>query len=326
MQRSNKMRESKVVMPVAVFLVGIALLSGCQRDAGSVPAVADPSADAARAAFVAAEQRWRDERKAGLLAPDGWTSLVGLHWIDPGPHYVGSEADNGIKLAKGPPQLGMLDLGKNGGVRLVPDKAATLTLDDAPITAPTALKTDEDEAGPSRIGFDGGKGMATVIKRGERYALRVKHADADSRVHFTGLNYWPADPAWNVQARFLPHPAGKTIPIASIIGTIDDTPNPGAVEFVHGGKTYRLEAIDEGDGELFLVFADRSNGHGSYGAGRFLDAGKPDAAGGVQLDFNRSYNPPCAFTPFATCPLPPPENRLDLAITSGEKTYAHPKP
>ena len=98
-------------------------------------------------------------------------------------------------------------------------------------------------------------------------------------------------------------------------------PNPGAVEFERDGKTYRLEALDEGDGGLFLVFADRTSGHGSYGAGRFLDAPKPGAAWHVALDFNQAYNPPCAFTPFATCPLPPPENRLDLAIDAGEKTY-----
>jgi len=123
---------------------------------------------------------------------------------------------------------------------------------------------------------------------------------------------------------FVPHPAGKTIEIADIIGTLNQVPNPGAIEFQRDGKTYRIEALDEGDDELFLVFADRTNGHGSYGAGRFLYAPRPDAQGRVALDFNQSYNPPCAFTPFATCPLPPPENRLDLAVLSGEKAYAKP--
>jgi uncharacterized protein (DUF1684 family) len=122
----------------------------------------------------------------------------------------------------------------------------------------------------------------------------------------------------------VPHPAGQTIEIASIIGTTDQVPNPGAIEFTRDGKTYRIEAQDEGEGELFLVFADRTNGHGSYGAGRFLYAPMPDANGKVMLDFNQSYNPPCAFTAFATCPLPPPQNRLDLAITAGEKAYAKP--
>ena len=121
--------------------------------------------------------------------------------------------------------------------------------------------------------------------------------------------------------RLIPNPPGKTIPVADIIGAINDQPSPGAVEFERDGKTWRIDALDEGDGRLFLVFADRTNGHGSYGAGRFLYADAPDAEGNVVVDFNQAYNPPCAFTPFATCPLPPPDNRLDLAIPAGEKKY-----
>lgn len=287
---------------------------------GSVNAGPTPAA----VAFAREQRRWRAARLADVTRPDGWTSLVGLHWVGRGPHYVGSAPDNGIRIAKGPPQLGMLELRKDGALRLVPASGAGLTLDGAPLTSAAELRSDADEHGPSAIGFDQGKGIAMVIKRGDRYALRVKHADAEARTGFVGLDYWPASPQWRIAARFLPHPPGRTIPIANITGGIDDTPNPGVVEFAHGGRSWRLEALDEGDGELFLVFADRTNGRGSYSAGRFLDAGKPDAQGRVMLDFNRSYNPPCAFTAFATCPLPPPENRLDLAIAAGEKAYAKP--
>ncbi|MEO6263735.1 MAG: DUF1684 domain-containing protein [Luteimonas sp.] len=297
-------------------------LAGCQRDSGKQPTEGRQAMDepAAAMSFARSEQTWRDERRANLTKPDGWTSLIGLHWIDPGAHYLGSDADNGIRLAMGPAHLGMLDIdGKR--IRFVPDKAAALTLDGQPFTAAAPLRTDVDEAGPSVIGFDDGKGLATVIERNDRYALRVKHADAPTRTRFAGLDYWPAEPAWKIEGRFVPHEAGKTIEIANIIGSTDQVANPGAVEFQQGGKTYRIEALDEGDGELFLVFADRTNGHGSYGAGRFLYAPMPDATGRVVLDFNQSYNPPCAFTAFATCPLPPPENRLDLAITAGEKAY-----
>lgn len=310
----------------ALMLAALASLSAC-RDTGA-PATskgtAKPAATAEDIAFASEHRQWREARSADLTRADGWTSLIGLHWVSPGPHYVGSAADNGIRLAMGPAQLGMLDLGKEGALRLVPAKAAGLTLDDIPLSGATAIKSDSDEGGPSRIGFDQGKGQATVIKRGERYALRVRHADAEARTGFAGLDYWPASRQWLVAGRFVPHPPGRTLPIANIIGTIDDTPNPGAVEFAHAGKRYRLEALDEGDGQLFLVFADRTNGRGSYSAGRFLDAARPDARGRVMLDFNRSYNPPCAFTAFATCPLPPPENRLDLAIAAGEKAYSKP--
>jgi len=120
------------------------------------------------------------------------------------------------------------------------------------------------------------------------------------------------------------HSPGKTLPIGDIVGTQGDSPNPGAVEFERDGRTFRLEALGEPGGELFFVLADRTSGHGSYPAGRFLDAAWPGPDGKVVLDFNRAYNPPCAFTLFATCPLPPPENRLDLAITAGEKNYVSP--
>ena len=303
-------------------------LAACGDTGGPGSAASDapahPGPTPAEVAFAREQQRWRAARLTDVTRPDGWTSLVGLHWIDRGPHYVGSAPDNGIRIAQGPPQLGMLELRKDGSLRLVPAKAAGLILEGTPLTSAAELRSDADENGPSIIGFDQGKGIAMVIRRGDRHALRVKHADADARTGFVGLDYWPASPQWRIAARFLPHPPGRTIPIANITGGIDDTPNPGVVEFAHGGRTWRLEALDQGDGQLFLVFADRTNGRGSYSAGRFLDAGKPDARGRVMLDFNRSYNPPCAFTAFATCPLPPPENRLDLAIAAGEKAYAKP--
>ena len=286
------------------------------------------NAEKAKAAQVAFQHELdvvRQARLAELTKPDGWTSLVGLHWIDPGSHYIGSSAGNGIKLSVGPEHLGMIDLAP-GRVRFVPDKGAALTLDGQPFTAEAILRADDAPTGPSVIGFDKGKGLATVIKRADRYLLRVKHADAPTRTGFRGIEYWPTAADWRVEGRFVPHEAGKTLEIANIIGTTDAVPNPGAIEFERDGKTFRIEALDEGEETLFLVFADRTSGHGSYPAGRFLDVAKPGTTGTVILDFNQSRNPPCAFTAFATCPLPPPENRLDVAIQAGEKTYAHSAP
>ena len=301
-------------------IVCAALLAACGGDETADAARAQSEA-ALATAFANEQAAWRSERLEGLLKPDGWTSLIGLHWIEPGAHYVGSDAVNGIRLAIGPEHMGLLRLEK-GVATFVPESDATLTLDGAPLTAAATLRTDSDEAGPSVIAYDDGKGLATMIKRGDRYALRVKHADAPTRLEFAGLQYWPGGRDWKVDAKFVPHPAGKTIPIVNIVGMTDEVPNPGAVEFQRDGKTYRLEALDEGGDELFLIYADRTSGHGSYGAGRYLYAAKPDASGNVVLDFNQGYNPPCAFTAFATCPLPPPENRLDLAVTAGEKAYA----
>ena len=122
----------------------------------------------------------------------------------------------------------------------------------------------------------------------------------------------------------MPHPPGRTIQIVDILGQQEAQPNPGVVEFERDGVPYRLEALEGEDGGLFLVFADRTSGHESYAAGRYLSTAAPAAEGSVVVDFNRAYNPPCVFSDFATCPLPPAENRLDLAVTAGEKRYARP--
>lgn len=313
----------KVTIPARWWLLSLALLVllACQRESGNP--VDTAAAVAAAASFASEQQAWRKQRVDNLLKPDGWASLIGLHWIEPGAHYVGSAADNGIRIAMGPEQLGVLRC-EEDGFSFTPTDGVAVTLDGDPISERVDLLSDAEEGGPGVIGFDDGKGEATVIVRDDRVALRVKHADAPTRTGFAGLDYWPGGMEWKVDARFEAHPAGTTIPVASIIGTLEEVANPGAVVFEHDGKSYRIEALDEGGDELFLVFADRTSGHGSYGAGRFLYVPKPDATGKLMVDFNQSYNPPCAFTSFATCPLPPPENRLDLAITAGEKAYAKP--
>lgn len=300
-----------------LLMLMLAACSGGAEDSAKDKAGAIPDPN-----FLADNAIWRNERKEDLLKPDGWTSLVGLHWLELKAHYVGSSAGSGIRLAVGPPKLGMVEQ-RDGRIYLTPESGVALTLDGEPLAGKgrVELKTDHDQA-PSLIGFDEGKGLLSVIKRGQRFGLRIKHADAPTRLQFAGLDYWPADPEWRIVGKFVPHPPGKTMPIVDIIGTSTDAPNPGAVEFVREGKTYRIEAMGEPGNELFLVFADRTSGHGSYPAGRFIDTPGPDAQGRVVLDFNRAYNPPCAFTTFATCPLPPAENRLDLTVTAGEKTYA----
>ena len=301
-------------------LAGTLALGAC--DKGEDAAAARAAAEARARAFAASEKPWRDARVAELTQPDGWTSVVGLHWIDPGAHYAGTAGSNGLRMAMGPEHFGMFELERENRVHFVPDKSVALTLDGAPLTGATVLRTDADEGGPSRIGFDDGKGVATIIRRGDRVALRVKHSDADARLHFAGLQYWPGGPEWKVTGRFIPHPAGTTLPIVNIVNMVEQVPNPGAVEFVHGGKTHRLELLDQGEPTLFLVYADRTSGHGSYPAGRYLDLQRPDARQQIVVDFNRAENPPCAFTAFATCPLPPLANRLDLAVEAGERVYA----
>lgn len=295
----------------ACLLLG---LVACDREADRVAETAtnlDPG-------FLTAQNQWRAQRRDELLNPDGWTSLVGLHWLQLKAHYIGTNAGSGIRLAVGPDKLGMVSQEDNR-VYFTPEPGVALTFNGEPLEGRVEVP-DDRQPQPGVIGFDDGKGVLTVIERGGNHALRVKHADAASRTGFQGLTYWNPDPAWRIEARFIPHPAGKTMPMVDIIGVTTPSPNPGAVEFERDGKRYRLEAIGQTGGPLFFVLADRTSGHGSYPAGRFLDAAAP-VNGRTVLDFNQAYNPPCAFTAFATCPLPPPENRLDLAITAGEKTY-----
>ena len=301
------------LMPALLVL----MLASCADSAptGAAVEVVDP-------AFIAAQEQWRAQRREELLQPDGWTSLVGLHWLELKSHYIGSGGGSGIRLAHGPTRMGLVQQDRER-VWFQPEAGVALTEGGKPLKGRIEFKSEAD-ATPTVIGFDAGKGRLTLIERGGRRALRLRHADAGTRLGFSGLAYWPSAPSWQLQASFLPHPAGRTMPIVDITGTSTDTPNPGVVEFTRAGRTYKLEALaGEGDA-LFLVFADRTSGHGSYPAGRFLDAPAPDADGKVMLDFTRAYNPPCAFTAFATCPLPPPENRLDLAIEAGEKNYTPP--
>lgn len=302
-------------------IAGVAVVAGCDRDHATEP----EAATAVDPAFAAAQSAWQRERREALLAPDGWTSLAGLHWLELDAHYLGSSPGSGIRLAFGPPKLGLLQR-EGGRVFLTPEPGVALTLDGKPMTGRHELRADRDPS-PSTIGFDDGRGSLAVIERGDRTALRLRHADAEARTRFGRLDYWPPDASWRIEGRFEAHPPGRTIAIANIIGTLEQVPNPGVVAFERDGTHYRLEALDGGAGALFLILADRTSGHESYGAGRYLDVEAPDADGGrVVLDFNRAYNPPCAFTAFATCPLPPPENRLDLAITAGERRYQAPAP
>ncbi|CAM4118685.1 DUF1684 domain-containing protein [Stenotrophomonas pavanii] len=293
------------------------MLAACSPAPPAAPAVTEDPA------YAAAQQQWRVARYQDLTRPDGWTALVGLHWLQNTSHFVGSGATNGIRLAVGPDKLGLL---RREGTQwwFTPETGVDVSHEGQPVRGRIRVDTDKD-AQPTLLAFDGGKGQLSIIRRGPRDALRVKHADAAARRDFAGLQYWPGGADWQVQARFIAHPPGKTIPIVDITGLTTEMPNAGAVEFERDGRSWRLEAIGAPGQPLFLIFADRTSGHGSYPAGRYLDTDAPAADGTLRIDFNHAYNPPCAFTAYATCPLAPPENRLDLRVEAGEKAYHLPE-
>ncbi len=300
------------------ILLAAALLA-CAADSAAAEKMT-PSTDAHRAAI----EQWQSEREGRLRDANGWLTLVGLHWLEKGWHTVGTDPGNDITLAVGPARLGRIGL-VDDKVRFEPLEGSGAMVEQPESTTSagsTAYVLAPDSAAkPSVIRL--GAANFVVIERSGRFALRVKDPDAATRTRFAGIDRFPIDAAWRFDATFEPHPAGKTIEIANVVNMIEPMANPGAVVFRKDGKRFRLEAVDEGDGQLFLIFADRTNGKQTYGPGRFLYADKP-VGNRTVVDFNRAYNPPCAFNEYSTCPLPPPENRLDLAVTAGELKYAGP--
>ena len=298
-------------------LVLSAALAGC--GSGDDESSSDATAgQAARTAYEREIRAWRDERVERLTRPDGWLSLVGLHWVGTGTTFVGSAKDNGTRLDLGPPQLGMLSLDKDGSARLDIAEGAEVWVDGEPAKGRVELVSDA-RGTPTVVAFNRGDASFILIERSGRHALRVRNAMARTRTSFPGIDYFDIDPGFRFEARFEAHPAGKTMDIVNMLGMVEPMANPGRVSFEKDGVSYSLEALDEGDGRLFFVFADRTSGHETYAASRFVYAEAAGPDGRTVLDFNRAYNPPCAFTAYSTCPMPPPENRLDLRIEAGEK-------
>lgn len=264
-------------------------------------------------------ETWRQERNEGLKKEDGWLTLVGLYWLKPGENRFGSDPGNPVILPKGkaPGVAGNLKVEGNA-VTVSVEPGVALTADGQEVKPGMPLKTDADGK-PTTLEL--GSLRFYVIKRGDRLGVRIKDRESPLRAGFKELDAYPIQPDWRVVARFEPY-KDKKISIANIVGQVDDLPSPGAVVFDWQGKTYRLDALEGSpEGGLFLLFGDKTNGKETYGAGRFLDT-DPPKDGKVVVDFNTAYNPPCAFTAFATCPLPPPQNKLSIAVPAGEKKFA----
>ncbi len=246
---------------------------------------------------------WQQERDARLRSPTGWLSLVGLFWVNTGDNTIGSADSNNFVLPKGstPARVGILRLEKGKITFIRPDGSEVL------------LSYDEDK--PTVI--HSGTVTFFVIKRGDRLAVRATDSASPVLKNFQGMKYFPIDPELHFQARFIPD--NRAIPILNVLGETDQEESPGIVEFTYHGQQYRLRPIYEGK-TLFFLFKDPTNKTETYQAGRMLNTPLPEN-GKVDLDFNRSYNPPCTFTPYATCPLPPRENTLPFPVTAGEMRY-----
>ena len=259
---------------------------------------------AASERYRAQIEQWRRQREAALRADGGWLTVTGLFWLHEGANSFGSASSNEIVLPVEPALRG-------GGTFVLHGGKVTLRLDGQ-----TRELRPDSAAAADMVRL--GSLTMFVIRRGDRYGIRLKDANSSFRRDFKGLRYFPVDQAYRLQARFVPD--AKQIPIPNVLGQTEDMPSPGYVEFVLRGRKLRLTPVEESPDSLFFIFRDLTSGSQTYGSGRFLDTDLP-RNGAVVLDFNKAYNPPCAFTPYATCPLPPKQNRLPVPIEAGELTY-----
>jgi uncharacterized protein (DUF1684 family) len=271
---------------------------------------------------------WRAKHEVELQSPDGWLALVGLEWLEPGDNSFGSAPDNRIHLPVGaPPHLGILRL-----------EGASIFLSSAPGGFPDGFLVDGKPASPQalRTGPDSDKNNPRltvgslsmyVIHRGDRYGLRIRDSKSAALARFHGLKWFPPNAGYRVTARWIPYVPPRSTTLATLIGTAYSQTVPGVAEFMLGGKTYRLEPVleDPAEAKLFFILRDTTSKSTTYGACRFLYTGFSDAGlarpGNLVLDFNYLENPPCAYTPYATCPLPPARNRLRIPLPVGEKRY-----
>lgn len=262
-------------------------------------------------------EKWRAEKEAELKSDDGWLTVAGLFWLKEGVNRFGTDASNEIVLPEGsaPGKAGEFEF-HSGKTTLRVENGVAATSNGKPVTT-IELKTDEKQK-PNIINI--GSLSLYVVKRGERYGVRVKDKNSKQRREFTGMKWFDIRESYRITATFVRYDKPKEIEIPNILGDINKMPSPGYVLFKLGGKQYRLDPIIEDKDNLFFIFSDSTSGKATYGAGRFLYADLPKGKT-VVLDFNKAENPPCAFTQFATCPLPPRQNRLRVAIEAGELNY-----
>lgn len=265
-------------------------------------------------AFLKEEADFRAQRERKLTSPDGWLAVAGLFWLHDGATVVGSDPKSDIVLpSSAPRKAGTLHM-QAGAVTFEPIPGANATISGKPAAkGAAALKPDTDDH-PDVLQI--GNLTLTIIKRMDRVGVRLRDPDADTRRNFKGLKWFPPSQKWRVNAKWIAYPQPKKIKITNILGMTDEETSPGYAEFTIAGKTLRLEPVED-DGQLSFMFKDTTSGNATYAPGRFLDTAMPKD-GNVVLDFNQAYNPPCAYIAFATCPLPPRQNTMPIAVEAGE--------
>ncbi len=266
---------------------------------------------------------WHEGRLKRLKADDGWLSLVGLFPLPNGTHTFGSAADNELKFPAGSPEHGGSLVVQDSTVGLIPDPDVIIEEvgKTGKFLGPTRLVSDKNGA-PTKVQM--GSIQFYVIDRPGSMYLRVKDANSPVRKNFKGIERFKVDPKWRFDATLERYNPPHLIKVANVLGYEENVQCPGAIVFQKDGKTYRLETLSQDDDEFEIIYGDATSGHTTYGGGRFIYVAVPGPDNRTVIDFNKSYNPPCVFTEFATCPIPTRENVLPFPVEAGEKAYGDP--
>jgi uncharacterized protein (DUF1684 family) len=306
---ATKRRKRYKIDALCLSLI-LLCVGGCARKSST--SRIDPKA------YAQELSQWQQKRWTDLKGETGWLTLIGLFWLKEGENKFGSDTANAIVIPKLAAHAGSFSLAK-GAVKIDTTQSG-FTVDGKPIKS-LELKTDDDDK-PTIVHFD--SMTLQIVKRGDRLGVRVKDSQNPDRLNFKDTEFYPADLKWRIEAQFEPYNPPKSMPIVNVLNMESSESSPGAIKFTVDGHEYRLDAITEKDEpRFFMIIADKTSGKETYPAGRYLYVDPPDASGRVIIDFNKAYSPPCAFTKFATCPLPPKQNRLPFALEAGEKYKPH---
>jgi uncharacterized protein (DUF1684 family) len=283
-----------------------------------IAALAFAALPADTSSYSAQIEAWRQHREDNLRSENGWLTVAGLFWLKEGASTMGTGKGNNFALPpdSAPEKVGTFNF-HSGKTEFTAAPGVEVTVNGKP--AATASLTDDSGGTPDVLRI--GNLSMFVIQRGKRFGIRLKDKDSEVRRKFTGTHWFPVAEEYRVTAKFVPYTPARKIAVPNILGDVDQEDSPGYVEFTLKGQQFRLDPVTEGD-LLFFIFKDLTAGKETYPSGRFVYADLPKN-GEVVLDFNQAVNPPCAFTPFATCPLPPAQNHLAIRIEAGELRYGH---
>jgi len=268
--------------------------------------------------YIKEINEWDQKRTHRLKADDGWLNLVGRFWLKQGESTFGSSKDNDIVVesAKLPEHIGSFFF-VDSIVTFKAKESVEVFHNGKPVKEIVLIDDQKKDITVLQIGSV----KFNLIVRDTLYGIRFRDLNSDLVKNFKGVERYPIDESWKITAKFEAYNPVKEIDVPNVLGQISKEKSPGAVVFERDGKTHRIDAVDEGGDKLFLIIADQTSGEETYGGGRFMYVSKPDSTGTILLDFNKAYNPPCVFTKYATCPLPPLQNYLKLRIEAGEKVY-----